>query len=147
MQHRIGYVPQCTDIISYAHLKDEADPHPVAVRLGAPIMYTVPARKDINPQIVAQELGSACEACDAVSLLIPGRVFDRNGGRVGRGGGWYDRLLASVPPKWVRIGVCAPEQLADERIVQAPWDQAMDWICVVHPHTKQTTFLETCARS
>ena len=43
-------------------------------------------------------------------VLVPGRSFDKKGGRLGRGGGYYDRLLE----KWadsVRIGICFREQI------------------------------------
>ena len=33
---------------------------------------------------------------DISVFLVPGQVFDRNGGRLGRGKGYYDRTLASV---------------------------------------------------
>jgi 5-formyltetrahydrofolate cyclo-ligase len=43
-------------------------------------------------------------------LLAPGIGFDRQGGRLGRGGGFYDRFIASVRPPIV-IGVCFDEQI------------------------------------
>jgi len=38
-------------------------------------------------------------------VLVPGLAFDRSGGRLGYGRGYYDRLLAQVPHSTARIGV------------------------------------------
>lgn len=57
--------------------------------------------------------------------IIPGRAFTRSGKRLGRGGGWYDRLLPQLKcPKW---GVCFTPQIKKE-VPTDPWDVRMDKI-------------------
>ncbi len=43
-------------------------------------------------------------------IIVPGIGFDRAGGRLGRGGGFYDKFLGQSRPPVV-IGVCFDEQL------------------------------------
>jgi len=43
-------------------------------------------------------------------IITPGVAFDKKGGRLGRGGGYYDRLLRKAP-KVPTIGLCFREQL------------------------------------
>lgn len=44
-------------------------------------------------------------------ILVPGLAFSPDGHRLGRGGGYYDRLLATLLPETVRLGVCFSFQL------------------------------------
>lgn len=39
------------------------------------------------------------------AVLVPGLAFDRLGGRLGRGKGYYDRLLAGLNPHTVLVGI------------------------------------------
>ncbi len=57
--------------------------------------------------------------------IIPGRAFTRNGKRLGRGGGWYDRLLPQLKcQKW---GVAFACQIKKD-IPTDEWDVRMNRI-------------------
>lgn len=49
--------------------------------------------------------------------LVPGVAFDRLGNRLGRGGGFYDRFLASAP-ELNTIGICFDFQVVEELPVE-----------------------------
>jgi 5-formyltetrahydrofolate cyclo-ligase len=57
--------------------------------------------------------------------LVPGLAFDPAGGRLGRGAGYYDRLLTKF--EGVRVGVCFSELLVDEVPTEAH-DIQMDFV-------------------
>lgn len=58
-------------------------------------------------------------------ILVPGVAFDRHGGRLGFGVGYYDRFLASC--RAVKVGLCYDFQLID-RIPCDTHDIPMDYI-------------------
>lgn len=63
---------------------------------------------------------------EAIDLMIvPGVAFDRNHNRMGRGRGFYDRLLSSVTSP--KIGLCYEFQMVPE-IPTEPFDIKMDYI-------------------
>lgn len=71
------------------------------------------------------------EDCEAVPeseidlIIVPGVAFDRQHNRLGRGKGFYDRLLSTLDvPK---IGICYDFQLKDQ-IPAEPFDRKMDLI-------------------
>lgn len=64
---------------------------------------------------------------DAAAILVPGLAFDGQGGRLGRGGGFYDRFLEASGGKARRIGVCFACQLV-ERVPLEAHDARLDAI-------------------
>ena len=57
-------------------------------------------------------------------IIVPGMAFDRRGVRLGRGAGYYDRLLKKAP-KVVKIGLCFREQLI-RKVPMTEHDVAVD---------------------
>lgn len=58
-------------------------------------------------------------------ILVPGLAFDRFGMRLGRGGGYYDRLLADF--EGLRVGICF-EGVIFDRIPFESHDQRVDFL-------------------
>ena len=67
--------------------------------------------------------------CSPDIALIPGVCFDRRGYRLGFGGGYYDRLLASDEMKGtLTIGLGYDFQLVKE-LPNQPWDMPVNTVC------------------
>ena len=62
--------------------------------------------------------------CQLSIAIVPGMAFDRQGHRLGRGKGYYDRFLSQIPNIY-KIGVCFPFQML-ESIPSESTDVVMD---------------------
>ncbi len=68
------------------------------------------------------------EALGAIDLiLMPGVAFDWEGGRLGYGGGYFDRLLAHLPHRPALIAGAFAMQIVKE-IPQESTDHKVDWL-------------------
>lgn len=66
------------------------------------------------------------------AFLCPGLAFDPRGGRLGRGRGFYDRLLAKARKDALKMGVCFPWQMVPETFPEAH-DVMMDGVLSAVP--------------
>lgn len=95
--------------------------------------YTAARVQCLPGELVSGRFGIREPSADCADLpagqldlaLVPGVAFDVNGRRLGRGRGFYDRLLADFAGK--KIGVAFDEQILSEIPVE-PSDVKMDWI-------------------
>lgn len=72
----------------------------------------------------------SCAIAEKVDLvIIPGVVFDKNGGRIGFGKGYYDKFLerAKIPS----IGLCFSEQIYEKPLPLKKHDIVMESLCIV----------------
>jgi 5-formyltetrahydrofolate cyclo-ligase len=136
-------------ILLFAPLPSEVDVWPlVPEALAARKTVALPRRLDSGDEYGAAAISSPATDCrpgafgiqeprpdlPAVPLnrldlvLVPGLAFDRGGRRLGRGKGFYDRLLARV--SGIRCGVAFEFQVAGE-IPAEPHDVSLD--CIVTP--------------
>lgn len=60
-------------------------------------------------------------------VIVPGRAFDVKGRRVGRGGGYYDRLFQKLSPRTKRVGIAFSCQIVDE-VPHEEWDAGVDMV-------------------
>lgn len=76
---------------------------------------------------IPEPTGELYENYDDIDLIVvPGVAFDRNGNRLGRGKGYYDKLLKNVN-RAKKVGVCFGFQLLPQIPVEA-WDIPMDLV-------------------
>ncbi len=68
--------------------------------------------------------------------VLPGVAFDRAGGRLGHGGGHYDRLAARLRPDCLRVGIAFEQQVLDE-VPREPHDEPVD-VLVTGRTTRRT---------
>ncbi len=78
---------------------------------------------------IEEPTGAEFTDLDKVDLIIvPGVAFDRQRNRMGRGRGFYDRLLKSTPNAY-KVGVGFNFQLVDNVPVE-PFDVPMDNVII-----------------
>ena len=106
------YVPVCTDKTTM-----------IAVRLKSLESIT---RGVLNIRIPAEPY-DIIDPCDLDLILVPGAGFDRQGGRMGMGNGYYDRFLKELSPSTF-MGVCWTVQLWETPIPMDELDQRMSKI-------------------
>jgi 5-formyltetrahydrofolate cyclo-ligase len=142
---RLWTVPEVSEarvLLVFAHLLEEVSTDAVALeamRRGVRVVYprVVPATREMDLHAVSEpdalRIGAygirepdpercARVSVDAVdAVLVPGLAWDRRGGRLGRGAGYYDRLFALPEWRGFRCGVFFSAQELPA-VPTEPWD-------------------------
>lgn len=79
---------------------------------------------------------------DVDAWIVPGLAFTKDGKRLGYGGGWYDRLLASAAKWSIKIGVAHEFQIVED-LPHEPHDVLLDRVVTTALNDKRLTFTET----
>jgi 5-formyltetrahydrofolate cyclo-ligase len=95
----------------------------IPLQIQDPEKDLVPGYYGIPEPDPQKSLRVAAREIDAA--IIPGSVFDINGGRLGYGGGYYDRFLVNDAPQAKRVGFAFEMQVIENVPVQ-PHDQPLD---------------------
>jgi 5-formyltetrahydrofolate cyclo-ligase len=85
-----------------------------------------------GPLGITQPTGPAVPIEQVDLFVVPGLAFDRAGFRLGRGKGYYDRLLARRAPQALLCGVCFDDVLV-EQLPHEAHDIPMD--CILTPRS------------
>lgn len=115
-------------VLLYHSLKDEVYTHDfiekwaVKKRIILPVvvgdvlelrLYTSQNDLCIGAYGIAEPTGQLFTDYDAIDLaVVPGVAFNRTGNRLGRGKGYYDKLLPGISA--TKVGICFPFQLIEE---------------------------------
>lgn len=134
-------------LVTYAPMGAEVDPSEAAVtalRTGRRLYY--PATAGAWALHESRRIGGELDgvpsdpevlalAADRVLFLVPGVAFDRRGNRLGRGYGWYDRILSRFD-RAHRMGLAFDLQLVPAVPCEA-WDVPMHTVatpgCLLRP--------------
>ena len=130
----------------YWPMRDEIDVRPLMRRLGAagwrfalpvvlgagrPLLFRSWSEGDVLVQAAFGQFEPAVHRPVVTPdlLLVPLLAFDRRGGRLGYGGGFYDRTLAALraagAPIAMGVGYAGQER---DSVPQGPHDQRLDWV-------------------
>ena len=92
--------------------------------------YTAPNQLEVGAFGIMEPTGEIFTDYAKIDVVIvPGMAFDKQGHRLGRGKGYYDRFL-SLCPQTYKIGICYPHRLLDQVPVDAH-DILMDAIMTI----------------
>lgn len=148
------HLKEARTIMLYYSLPDEVDTHTIVDSLlmsGKTILLprvtgesTMELRHYTGPLDLAQgafgimePTGDVFTDYASVDLaVVPGMAFDMSGNRIGRGKGYYDRLLPLLKHAY-KIGVCFPFQMV-ESVPHGVYDTRMDEIVTI---SQQHTYL------
>ncbi len=114
-QRKTVVVPWCVDELELALFRHESPDELERGRFG--IDEPSPALRTLAGRVV----NSA--ALDVA--FVPGVAFDRTGGRIGYGRGYFDRLLSQTRPDTLFVGLAFECQLV-EQVPMEPHDRRMD---------------------
>lgn len=106
---------------------------PVVQPLGNPLVFRAwrPGEALVARKWGILEPADTAPTAEPDILLVPLLAFDRQGYRLGYGGGYYDRTLErlrAIKPV-VAIGLAFGEQQVDE-VPIGPFDQRLDWVLI-----------------
>lgn len=115
---------------------------PVVVSPGAPLLFRRWAKGD-GMETGAHAIpvpGADAEELVPDLLLVPLLAFDRQGRRLGYGGGYYDRTIAALraEKEILAVGLAFSGQLRDDMPV-GPHDAPLDWIVTESAALRVTT--------
>lgn len=145
LDHLGAHTPGIT-LTLFGGLKNEPDflPRvlPALIERGArPCLFAIDGN-ELHPRLISHmddlqrgqmnvwEPRSHCPLVDIATLdliLVPGLAFARDGARLGRGGGYYDRLLAHPQCRARRVAIAFDLQIIDH-IPTEPHDQRVHHI-------------------
>ena len=147
IRRRLADLPElraASCVLAYAAFGDEVDLDALLERLlesGATVLLPyvegdalhcapVGSLPDLAPGFrgVREPAAPARQATDPRLIdvaLVPGVAFDRKGGRLGYGGGHFDRLLAQLRPDANVVGIAYHAQLFDAVPIE-PHDRRVD---------------------
>ena len=138
----------CRNVFAYVSFRSEVETlqlieHCLKERMTVSVPLTLPADHRLLPYAIndtSRDLAPGyCSIPEPLRTLplvdpasievvvVPGSVFDAKGGRLGYGGGYYDRFLQAAAPQALRIGLAFDLQVVAAVPLESH-DQQLDYL-------------------
>ena len=147
-EHGLGFLPAASGAIvsGFSAIRDEIDPGALLQRLaGEGFRLALPVMQGKGKPLLfrawapGDEMGSATwgiaeplpsrPVLEPDVVLVPLLAFDTQGYRLGYGGGFYDRTLASLRARKSIIAVgIGYDELRIDAVPHLDYDQRLDWV-------------------